>query len=137
MEPPLPVLDDRETKPFFDAAAEGRLVFRACGDCGRGIHPPTAHCPWCGSWNTAWRDAKGTGTIHTWTVVAHPIHPAFETPYTLIAVQLDDARDVRMMGRLDGAVDLTVGTPVEVWFEPLAGGGALPQWRLTGDSAKG
>lgn len=130
MRAPLPNTQDRETRAFFEAAGQGRLVYRACNSCNRGLHPPSAHCPRCGSSDTAWREAAGVGKVHTWTVVTHAIHPAFPAPYTLVVVALDDAPEVRLMGRLDGAVGVNAGTPMRVWFEPIEGGGALPQWRL-------
>lgn len=126
----LPFVADRETEGFFAAAAEQRLVFRACADCDRGVHPPTEHCPHCGGWNTGWREARGTGRLHTWTLVTHQVHPAFPTPYTLVVVQLDDAPDVRLMGRLDGAPELAEGQPMQVWFQTLQSGVVLPQWRV-------
>ncbi|HEY2661283.1 MAG TPA: OB-fold domain-containing protein [Caulobacteraceae bacterium] len=126
----LPNVADRETQGFFDAAAQGRLVVRACKTCDHAIHPPTEHCPYCGGWDTAWRDAKGTGRLHSWTVVAHQIHPAFPVPFTLVVVELDDAPEVRLMGRLDGAPDLSEGMPMQVWFETLEPGVTLPQWRV-------
>jgi len=129
VKPLYPFAQDRETHGFFDAAAEGRLVYRACDDCDHALHPPTAHCPYCGGWNTAWRGAKGTGTLHTWTTVTHQIHPGFPTPYTLVVVELDDAPEVRLMGRLDGEPDLRGGLPMTVWFEHLPDGPSLPQWR--------
>jgi hypothetical protein len=127
--PLAPYAEDRETHGFFDAAAEGRLVYRACDDCDHALHPPTDHCPYCGGWNTGWRTARGSGTLHTWTTVTHQIHPGFPTPYTLVVVELDDAPEVRLMGRLDGEPDLRGGMPMEVWFEHLPGGPTLPQWR--------
>ena len=130
----LPNAQDRETRGFFDAAAQGRLVFRACNACDHALHPPTAHCPHCGSWETAWRDAAGTGTLHTWTVVRHQVHPAFPTPYTLVVVQLDDAPEVRLMGRIDGEAELEQGARMHVWFERLEGGVTLPQWRPMQDA---
>src|SRR5882757_9202218 len=102
----IPNTQDHDTAGFFAAAAEGRLVYRACGDCGRGLHPPTAHCPFCGGWNTGWRDAKGTGTLHSWTTVHQSVHPAYPAPYTLVLVALDDTPDVRLMGRIDGEPEL-------------------------------
>jgi uncharacterized OB-fold protein len=123
----LPNVDDRETHGFFAAAAEGRLVYRACDDCGHALHPPTSHCPHCGGWNTAWKNAKGTGKLHTWTTVAHQIHPAYPAPYTIVVVELDDAPEVRLLGRLDGAPPLEAGMPMKVWFEKIEGG-AMPQW---------
>jgi len=127
---PLPFAADRETEPFFDAAKEGRLVYRACNACGHGLHPPTEHCAWCGSWDTAWRTAKGTGRLHAWTTVVHQVHPGFPTPYTLVVVQLDDAPDVRLMGRLDGEPKLEAGMRMQVWFEALGDGVALPNWKV-------
>ena len=126
----LPAIEDRETQGFFAAAAEGRLVYRACDDCQRGIHPPTEHCPHCGGWNTAWRQAQGTGRLHSWTVVTHQVHPAFPTPYTLVVVELDDTPDVRLMGKLDGAPELAEGQAMQVWFETLEPGVVLPQWKV-------
>ena len=129
-QPLLPNVVDRDTHGFFDAAAEGRLVYRACNECNHALHPPTAHCPYCGGWNTAWRDAKGTGHLHTWTTVTHQIHPGYPTPHTLVVVELDDAPEVRLMGRLDGEPDLEAGMPMEVWFETQRDGSALPQWKV-------
>jgi uncharacterized OB-fold protein len=126
----LPNVTDRETRGFFEAAAKGRLVYRACDSCDHAIHPPTEHCPHCGGWDTHWRQAAGTGTVHTWSVVAHQIHPAFPAPFTVVVVELDDAPVVRLMGRLDGAPPMTAGQPMQVWFETLAPGVVMPQWRL-------
>ncbi|NWG52850.1 MAG: OB-fold domain-containing protein [Hydrogenophilaceae bacterium] len=125
----LPYTADRETGRFFEAAAEGKLVFRACNACNHALHPPTAHCPYCQSWDTGWRESNGVGRLHAWTVVAHQIHPAFPAPYTLVVVELEDAPEVRLMGRLDGAPALHPGQRMQVWFEKLDDGAALPQWR--------
>ena len=123
-----PYAEDRETGGFFQAAAEGRLVFRACEDCSHALHPPTAYCRHCGGWNTAWRDAKGTGKVHSWTTVAHQIHPAYPAPYTVVVVELDDAPEVRLLGYLDGEPALEAGQPLKVWFQTLEDGPTLPQW---------
>jgi len=129
VKPLLPYDTDRETAGFFEAAAQDRLVFRACDDCNHGLHPPSAHCPYCGGWNTHWRVAKGTGRLHTWTTVTHQIHPGFPTPYTVVVVELDDAPEVRLLGHLDGAPELEAGMPMHVWFDHIEGGPTLPQWR--------
>jgi len=125
----LPYTRDHDTRGFFEAAREGRLVFRACRACGKGLHPPTTFCPYCGSGDTAWREARGTGTLHAWTTVTHTIHPGHPAPYTVVLVQLDDCAEVRLVGRLDGAPELRAGMAMEVWFETVADGVVLPQWR--------
>jgi len=126
----LPYVHDRDTAGFFEAAAEGRLVYRACLDCGRGLHPPTDHCPYCGGWNTAWKAASGRGRLRSWTAVMHQIHPDYPAPYTLVVVEIEENPDVRLMGRLDGAPELQDGMPMQVWFEQLGQDGpTLPQWK--------
>ena len=50
-------------------------------------------------------------------------------PYTLVVVELDDAPEVRLMGRLDGEPALRAGMPMSVWFEHLPDGPTLLQWR--------
>lgn len=134
----LPFTEDRETGPFFAAAAEGRLVYKACLDCGHGLHPPTAHCPHCGGWNTEWKAASGAGRLFSWTTVVRQIHPDFPTPYTLVVVELAEQPDVRLMGRLEGEPELAPDLPMEVWFERLGPDGpTLPQWRLAaGEGAR-
>ncbi|HSV80231.1 MAG TPA: OB-fold domain-containing protein [Ramlibacter sp.] len=128
---PLPVTDDPDTGEFFAAAASGRLAVRQCRECNNGIHPPTAHCPFCGSWKTEWRTASGKGTLYTWTTVHHQLHPGFPTPYTVVAVQLDDVPRVRLVGQIPGVPELKAGMPMEVFFESCDEGVTLPNWKPT------
>ena len=55
-----------ETKPFWDAAAEGRLIVKHCTACHRPHHYPRTICPSCGNEATEWRNASGRGTIYTY-----------------------------------------------------------------------
>lgn len=123
----LPVTDDRDSGPFFAAARENRLVFRACTVCERGIHPPLPFCPYCGG-DGEWREASGSGHVHSSTVVTHQIHPDYPAPYTLVAVELVENADVRLMGRLDGAVDIKAGAAMSVRFDRVAEDVVLPNW---------
>ncbi|MGA9491098.1 MAG: OB-fold domain-containing protein, partial [Mycobacterium sp.] len=100
--PPLPVTDDEETGGFWQAAAEGRLVVRTCNNCSAVLHLPKSYCHHCGSWDTGWRDVAGVGSVYTWTVLHHSIHPAFTAPCTVVLVQLDEDPAVRLVGYLDG-----------------------------------
>ena len=127
-----PVDFDRDTGPFFQAAREGRLVYRHCRACARGFQVPGQYCRHCGSADTEWRDAKGTGTLYTWTTVKHAVHPGYAVPYTVVVVAVDDAPDVRLVGHLPGEPPLTAGQAMQVWFQTLAEGVVLPNWRPTG-----
>ena len=43
---PLPAPEPNvETQPFWDAAAEGRLLIKRCGACGEPHYYPRALCP--------------------------------------------------------------------------------------------
>lgn len=125
----LPFVADRETEGF---RRRGRAA--AGLQSLRGLRPRPA--PADGALSPLrrleHRLARGerTGRLHTWTLVTHQVHPAFPTPYTLVVVQLDDAPDVRLMGRLDGAPELAEGQPMQVWFQTLEPGVVLPQWRV-------
>ena len=43
------VVPDELTKPFWEAANEGRLVIQNCKACNRLQHPPAPACSQCGS----------------------------------------------------------------------------------------
>jgi uncharacterized OB-fold protein len=132
---PLPVVVDRDTAGFFEAARRGQLGVRVCDDCGHGLHVPIARCNRCGSWNTSWHAARGTGTVHSWTTVEHQVHPAFPVPYTLVLVQLDDHPGVKMLGTLAPGVAIEPGAAMEVWFEEVDDAVTIPQWRPRGAAA--
>lgn len=129
---------------YFKAAAEGRLVLQACADCDTVRYPPSRACPFCGSTRSAWRESAGRGTVTQCLVVQHGVRPDFPPPYAYGLVELDDVRaddlrkQVRMLSDLlaaDGKTPLReavpAGTPVQVTFEFLAEGRALPRFRLT------
>jgi uncharacterized protein len=122
----LPVDDDVDTGGFFAAARRGQLAIRRCNGCDAVLHLPRAYCHACGSWEGRWAPVAGTGTLHSWTVVEHQVHPAFPVPYTVVLVQLDDVA-ARLVGWLPDRPPLAPGQPMRVWFEELDGA-VLPQW---------
>jgi hypothetical protein len=52
----------------------------------------------------------------------HQIHPDYPAPYTLVVVELDDAPEVRLMGRLDGEPELSRGSRCRCGSRRLATG---------------
>lgn len=108
------------SKPYWDAAAKGRLVLQRCAKCGKIRHYPRLLCDNCYSDSVEWQTATGRGRVHSWTVAHHAFHKAFadELPYTLVTVDLEEG--VRALGRWTGG-KLAIGVPVEARFE--TGGG--------------
>lgn len=127
-ERPLPVVDDEETGGFWLGANQHRLVVRVCSTCGANLHLPKSYCHHCGSWDTDWREVRPTGSVYSWTVLHHTIHPAFSSPCTVVLIQLDEDPSVRFIGQLPGAPKLSVGMPMRVRFEDVEPGVTLPQW---------
>lgn len=130
-QPIEPVDFDRDTGGFFQAAREGRLVYRACTGCNKAVHPPVPYCPVCGG-DTAWRAARGSGTLYSWTQVPVAVHPGYPAPYTVVVVALDDAPAVRLIGTLPGLPDLCAGQAMNVFFDEDARTRGLPQFRPRG-----
>lgn len=115
---------DAFTRPYWDAAAEGRLLVRRCGACGRAHHYPREFCPYCWSEDVTWETASGLATLYTWSVVHRNDLPPFgeRTPYVAAVVDLDEGP--RMMTEVvddaegaEGAEGgLRVGMGLEVAF---------------------
>lgn len=109
----------RDSKPYWDALAEGRLVIQQCAACGTLRHYPRPVCDACYSMDVTWRQVSGRGRVHSWTVAHHPFHPGFkgELPYVLATVDLEEGG--RMVAQLRGVApdDIAVDLPVEVAFE--------------------
>jgi uncharacterized OB-fold protein len=114
-----------ETKPFWDAAAEGRLVIKHCTACDRSHHYPRAICPFCGSAATEWRPASGRGTIYSYSVMRR-----VPTPYAIAYVTLEEG--VTMLSNIvDCDLDaIRIGQKVKAVFKPTDGGAAIPMFTL-------
>jgi uncharacterized OB-fold protein len=113
-----------ETTPFWDAAAEGRLLIKKCVTCGQVHFYPRAICPFCGSDKTEWVTASGRGTVYSYSVMRRvPI------PYALAYVTLEEG--VSMMTNIvDCDLEaIRIGQPVTVIFKPSDGGPPVPMFR--------
>ena len=135
--PPKPV-PDADTQPYWDAAAEHRLVVQRCAECGRWIWQPRPLCASCGALDPPWHTVSGNGVVASWTVVHPPVLPAWadDVPFTVLLVEL--AEGVRMVGRLvDAHPDaVTMGAPVTLRWREEAGV-ALPAWTPSQDGNVG
>ena len=116
----LPTIED-ESRPFWDAAKQGRLLIQRCDACGAAQHYPRPFCVACWSDQVRWEDASGRGTLYTFSIVYVNDLPPFgdRLPYVAAAVDLEEGP--RIMTNIVGAElsELTVGMPVEVDFQAL------------------
>lgn len=110
-----------ENRPFFDAAAQGRLVLKRCEDCGEHHHYPRALCPHCLSEKTVWQDSAGQGTIYAFSVMRR-----VPQPYALAYVTLDEGVTL-MTNIVDADLDrLAIGQRVKVAFRQTDGAVTVP-----------
>jgi uncharacterized OB-fold protein len=131
------VVPDEFTKPFWDAANEGRLVIQNCTACDRLQHPPQPSCDACGSADRLeWKEMSGRGKIYNYGVVYDcPIRLLQDDqPFNAAVIMLDDDPEIQMYSHLLGVPvdDVPVGANVEVTFEATANGQKVPEWRAIG-----
>lgn len=69
---------DPTTKPYWEAAREGRFLIGRCRDTGRHFFPPRGVSPFTLSSNVELVEASGRGAIYSFSVmrVAQPYAPA-------------------------------------------------------------
>ncbi|MFF3758926.1 Zn-ribbon domain-containing OB-fold protein [Streptomyces sp. NPDC002185] len=109
---------DAFTRPYWDAAAEGRLLLRHCDACDRAHHYPREFCPYCWSEDVRWKRASGRATLYTWSVVHRNDLPPFGDRVPYVAAVVDLAEGPRMMTEVVGVAegDLRIGMELEVAF---------------------
>jgi len=109
---------------YYEAAGQGKLLVKKCADCGEVHHYPRGICPFCFSDKVSWQEAKGTGTIYTYSVTRR----AGPVVYCIAYVTLDEG--VSMMTNIvDCDLDtVRCGQKVKVTFKKSEGGTSIPMF---------
>jgi hypothetical protein len=131
---PLPAITS-EAKPFWDAAAQNKLVMQHCKDCGAWVWTPRPLCNECGSAGVEWTPMSGKGEVYSFTVIRQVVgraaSKAFEPdiPYVVAWVDLDEGP--RMITNIVGcAVEkVKLGMKVSVTFEQASKEVWLPKFK--------
>src|ERR1700728_1494068 len=113
-----------ETKPFWDAAREGRFTVPTCGACGKAHWYPRAICPFCASDEVEWRESAGKGTIYTFSVMRR-----VKDPYAIAHVSV--AGGPTMLTNIVYRVfePLLIGQPLAVVFKEPENGPPAPMFK--------
>jgi uncharacterized OB-fold protein len=92
---------DSESRPYWDALREHRIVLQRCTSCRRLRFPPMPGCPYCGARGYDDAEVPGTGTVYSFVRVHRALTPAMESevPYVVAVVELDEGP--RMIGRVE------------------------------------
>ena len=111
---PSPIGPSAELYGFW---ARGELRLQRCADCSAWRHPPRYRCAACGSAEVTWDIASGRGRVFSWTITHRAVDPAFEPPYAIVVVELEEGP--RLLGSLAGIelTELRLDLPVVVELE--------------------
>jgi uncharacterized protein len=73
-----------ENRPFWEAAAAGKLLIKHCTTCDVSHFYPRVNCPFCRSSETIWKEASGAGIVYAYTVMRRAAVP-FVVAYVTLA----------------------------------------------------
>ena len=127
--PTLPAISAL-TRPFWDAAAQGRLMLPKCNACGQHFFRPEVACTHCFATDWQWVDASGRGNLYSYSVLHKAPAPGFKVPLVLAVVELDEGPCMfsNLIGVETGSI--RIGMSLQVQFEQVAAGVYLPRFRL-------
>jgi uncharacterized OB-fold protein len=126
-----PPLADAITLPWWQAAAEHRLVVQRCASCGHTRLPPTPICPECRATDSDWQEVSGRGEVYTYTTVHRAIAAGQELPFVIAVIALEGSGGLRIISNLV-ALDpdrIEIGMPVELVWEDMSADLAIPRFR--------
>lgn len=127
--PPIP---DAATRPFWDAAREGRLVTKRFADGSLQWPPRARRAP---GWTEEgeWVELRGTGTLWSFSVIHRSRHQFPPAPYVLAIVELDEGP--HLTTNLVGVdiEQIEIGMPVRVAWED-AGDERIPVFTAVSDT---
>lgn len=125
MAPPI----NPDSKPFWDATAEDRLLLPRCDRCSTVIWYPREFCPACGSLDVSWFEASGRASVYSFSIVrkGENMYTA-AAPYVLAYVELEEGPRI-MTNIVDCDVeDVAIGQAVSVVFHDTGQGQKLPRF---------
>jgi len=132
-----PAMATPTSLPFWQAAAEHRLIVQRCDACGHTQFPPAPICAECRSFDLGWQEVSGRGEVYTYTVVHRPVAANQTLPFVIAVIALEGSGGVRMISNLvdvdPGTV--TVGMAVEVVWEDMSRDLAIPRFRGRGSNS--
>ncbi|MEE8421814.1 MAG: Zn-ribbon domain-containing OB-fold protein [Dehalococcoidia bacterium] len=131
---PLPRIDeqtDPDSRAFWEAAGEHRLVMQRCSQCGHIRWPIGPVCTQCLAEQFEWQTLSGRGELHSWVNFYQPFHPewAKEAPYNVSLVKLEEGPIfLSNVVECDDS-ELAVGAALELVWEDATDEISIPKFR--------
>jgi len=126
----LPTIED-DSRPFWEAAREGRFLIARCRSCHLAHHYPRPFCPHCWSEDVEWEDASGQASLYTYSTVHVNDLPPFAERLPYVAAVVDLAEGPRVMTNVVDCPpeDLQVGMALVAAFRELTPEITVPVFR--------
>src|SRR4051794_1227412 len=109
--------------PYWEGAAEHKLVLQRCTGCSLYSAKPRVVCPRCRGTEFDWTQVSGRGTIYAYAILHQTPAPGFadEVPVVLVHVQIEEEPTCVIVANLlveqSEHDKLDINLPVEVAFE--------------------
>ena len=106
-----------ETTEFWEAAKQGKLLFKRCTACGEPHYFPRSICPFCFSDKTVWEESSGEATIYAYS----HMRKSANGPFVIAYVTLREGPTLQT-NLVDWDPDkLKIGQKVKVVWKPTDG----------------
>jgi uncharacterized OB-fold protein len=131
---PLPTITP-EAKPFWDGAANNKLLMQRCLDCSNFVWTPRPRCFQCGSEQLEWQELSGNGEVYSFTVIRQVVgraaSPAFEKDIPYVIAWIDLNEGPRMISTVVGCPveNVKLGMKVSVIFDQQSPEIWLPKFK--------
>ena len=119
---------NHDTTAYAQGCEQQVLRINRCADCATWIHPPKRICPNCWSESVEPTEVGGGGHLVSFSVPR--VAPGDSDPVITAVVAMDQADGVRILARLVGVGEVTIGAALDIDWSRI-GGATAPVFRLT------
>ena len=133
---PLPPVD-AQSRAYWQASHEGRLLLQRCDACGHVQHYPRVLCVHCGHDQLTDVAACGSGTVRSFTIIRRAVSAAFDAdvPYVVALIELPEGPTL-MTNIIESPIEhIRIGSEVVLTFERRSDDIAIPQFKIVEHSA--
>lgn len=114
------------SRPHWDACREGKLKVQRCTQCTHYVFIPQPCCTQCQSTQLEWVESSGRGKVYSFSVVHRAPRPAFEVPYIVVVIELEEGWHM-LSNLLECPADaVAIDLPVRVSFQSITPEITLP-----------
>lgn len=121
-----------DSAPLWQAFERGELRLPTCAECGQPHLPAGPVCPYCLSSELEWRQASGVAVISTWVVERKKWFKAFDPPYIVAEVQLQEGPRMPARVAIEHLPLLRAGVAGRIVFSLAPNGINLPLFEPDG-----